>query len=68
MNILKNKIMKKFYVTYREYTHCAEYAYYSIMITLNQNEKANPLTFNDKLKEKGLCNYKEIMSWSLIEE
>lgn len=60
--------MRKFNVVYREFTRCAEYAYYSVVITLNQNEKANPLTFDAKLKEKGLCNYKEIMSWSLIEE
>ena len=60
--------MRKFHVTYREYTWW-DYNYYSIIITLNEGEKANTLTFRDKLK--GKCfgdNYKEILSWSLIEE
>lgn len=60
--------MRKFNVLYRSYTLCSKYKYYSVVITLNQDEKAHPLTFNDKLKEKGLCDYKEIIYWSLIEE
>lgn len=60
--------MRKFHVTYREYTKW-DYYYYSVIISLNEGEKANISTFRDKLK--GKCfgdNYKEILSWSLIED
>lgn len=61
--------MRKFYVTYRRYLMCGEYEFDSIIVTLNEGEKANLSTFEDKLKGKFLGdNYKEIMSWSLIEE
>ena len=61
--------MRKFYVTYREYTSSGNYEFDSIVITLNKGEKSHLLTFEDKLKGKFLgSNHKEILSWSLIEE
>lgn len=61
--------MRKFHVTYREYTRSGDYEFDSIVITLNEGEKANLSTFGDKLKGEFLGdNYKEIISWSLIEE
>lgn len=60
--------MRKFYVTYRRYTMRGVYEFDSIIITLNEGEKAHPSTFEDKLKGKFLgSELKEIMSWSLIE-
>ena len=41
--------MRKFHVTYREYTKW-DYNYDSVIITLNEGEKANISTFRDKLK------------------
>lgn len=61
--------MRKFYVTFKKYYRNLDYDFDSIIITLNEGEKANPSTFDDKLKGKHLgCDFKEIMSWSLIEE
>lgn len=60
--------MRKYYVTYREYTRWGDYEFDNIVITLNEGEKANLSTFEDKLKEEFLDNYKQTMSWSLIEE
>lgn len=65
--------MRKFYVTYRECISLGGYGEYykpdSIIITLNEGEKAHPSTFEEKLKGKPLgSNHKEIMSWCLIEE
>ena len=61
--------MRKFHVTYREYTRWGDFKFNSVVVTLNEGEKANISTFRDKLK--GKCfgdNYKEILSWSLIED
>ena len=63
--------MRKFYVTFKKYYRSLDYDYGfdSIIITLNEGEKPNLSTFEDKLNRKFLDdNYKEIMSWSLIEE
>lgn len=61
--------MRKFHVTYREYTSWGYYEFDSIVVTLNEGEKANLSTFGDKLKGKFLGDsYKFIMSWSLIED
>lgn len=66
--------MRKFYVTfrkYRTYDDCVDISinYDSIIITLDNGEKANLITFESKLNEKHLGDsHKEIISWSLIEE
>lgn len=59
--------MRKFHVTYREYTKW-DYNYDSIVVTLNEGEKANISTFGDKLRGKFLGDGKDILAWSLIEE
>lgn len=58
--------MRKFLVCYRTYSGCGEYEYYTTVITLNKDEKANPGTFDKILNGLGRFN-KEILSWSLIE-
>lgn len=63
--------MRKFYVTFKEYYRSLDYDYGfdSIIITLNEGEKPNLSTFEDKSNRKFLGdNYKKILSWSLIEE
>ena len=60
--------MRKFHVTYREYTRWGDFNFNSVVVTLNEGEKANLTTFGDKLKGEFLGNCEEIMSWSLIEE
>ena len=59
--------MRKFYVTYRRHIMYDEYEFDSIIVTLNEGEKAHPLTFEKKLNTCG-AGGKEVMSWSLIEE
>lgn len=60
--------MRKFYVTYREYTRWGDYEFGSIVVTLNEGEKANSSTFGDKLRGKFLGDGKDILAWSLIED
>ena len=61
--------MRKFYIYYRIYQGLGEYEYHHTIIQLNKNEKANIDTFETKLNEMGWGGiYKELISWSLIEE
>jgi hypothetical protein len=63
--------MRKFYVTYRICNMCGLYDTNSTTITLNKGEKAHPLIFKNKLREKyivGAGELIELISWSLIEE
>ena len=60
--------MRKFHVTYREYTRWGDFKFNSVVVTLNEGEKANLTTFRSKLKGTFLGGDDEIMSWSLIEE
>lgn len=60
--------MRKFYVTYREYTRWGDFNFNSVVVTLNEGEKANLITFGGKLKGTFLGGNDEIMSWCLIEE
>ena len=59
--------MRRFLVCYRTYSGCGEYEYYTTVIALNKDEKANPGTFDKLFNGPGRCN-KEILSWNLIEE
>ena len=57
--------MRTFYVRYEYFLGGPQYG--NTIISLENNEKANPETFNKKLKDIGGCR-KNILSWSLIED
>lgn len=66
--------MRKFQVMFR-YCFCLDGHFYghhfdTVDIYLEEGEKANSNTFNEKLEEVVLESQKhpEVMSWSLIEE
>ena len=59
--------MRKFFVYYRIHLVYGEYDYYTCEIVLDDGEKANVVTFGEKLNSIG-CGGKEVLSWSLIEE
>ena len=59
--------MRKFYVCYRTHLCYGEYLYSNVIITLDENEKANIDTFKIKMDKMGET-HKELISWSLIEE
>jgi hypothetical protein len=57
--------MRNFYIRY-EYSLGGP-RYENIIISLENNEKANPETFNKKLDAIGGVK-KKVLSWSLIED
>lgn len=59
--------MRKFLVYYRIHLVYGEYEYNTIILVLNPSEKANVLTFENKINELGTLR-REVLSWSLIEE
>ena len=59
--------MRKFYVSYRVYRYVGEYDYHYAIILLDENQKANPNTFETELSHIGE-NHIELLAWSLIEE
>ena len=59
--------MRKFFVYYRMHLVYGEYEYYTKEIVLNNDEKANVETFENKLNDLGGCG-KKVVSWSLVEE
>ena len=59
--------MRSFYVVYRERVVYGEYEYYTVFITLNENEKANLETFNKKINKIDGAK-KQVLSWSLNEK
>lgn len=58
--------MRKFYVRYEYSLGGTQYG--NIIITLEENEKANPEVFNKKLMNDVGGVDKKVLSWSLIEE
>ena len=59
--------MRKFFVYYKQYYYCDGGEFYTTIIEVNSDERANEETFNKKLNGCGSSN-KKVLSWSLIEE
>lgn len=57
--------MRNFYIRYEYSLGGPQYG--NTIISLENNEKANPETFNEKLNDTGGVK-KNILSWSLIED